>query len=489
MWKTRPVLRFAVALLLGASSLGAMQGAPLYEPQTLENPLGLPAVPEALNDAGEGIGSFFNSTSSYFDGVVWDSSGLATTLSSLHGFIEASPIGIRNDGTIVGSGSLDAALVSRAVILNGAGVTTLPSLAGDLGVVSAAFDMNDAGTVVGRSALIASPFWLSVTNVAVMWEGGVPTSLGSLGGFFAQAHAINGNKTVIGSSNTLESDFARGFVWDPILGMREVTPAEPGGFGQVGDINDQGLICGSATVGGIPRPCVWSDPDLPPLLLPLVAGDLSGIATAINETGSMVGASTLASGATRARLWMNDSVYDLGSLATTPLPFPLAGAIDVNEGGQVLATGAFTPELGFVNVVLTPLPPGPTLTASPATLSVAAGGTQGFHLNGGAALASALYLLLGSASGAEPGIVVAGHVLALNPDPYFQFTANHPNTPPLHDSLGTLDGSGTGQATFQLPPGLVALTGLQLHHAFGLADPTTGAVLGTSNSVPLALTP
>ena len=124
-------------------------------------------------------------------------------------------------------------------------------------------------------------------------------------------------------------------------------------------------------------------------------------------------------------------------------------------------------------------------------LSVNAGGSIDLELAAGTGHAGAAYLVLGSASGTSPGFAVDGQVLPLNPaDPYFLFTLSSPGAPPLAQSIGTLDALGNATATFSLPaassPGLA---GIVVHHAFGLLDVTTAAVLLTSNAAALELVP
>ncbi len=118
-------------------------------------------------------------------------------------------------------------------------------------------------------------------------------------------------------------------------------------------------------------------------------------------------------------------------------------------------------------------------------VSAGAGGTQTFSLDAGAANAHRSYIVLGSVSGTHPGIPIFPVVLPLNYDPYLLYTAANPNTAPLSNSLGQLDGSGHASASFTLPAGFPQFAGIQLHHAFLLVGPVNFA----SNPVPLTLVP
>ena len=124
--------------------------------------------------------------------------------------------------------------------------------------------------------------------------------------------------------------------------------------------------------------------------------------------------------------------------------------------------------LGGVSVrVDSATPTYPLFTASPATISVSAGGAQDFGIQGGAIRAGHTYLVLGSASGTTPGFAALHWHLPLNvPDSYLGFTLGSPNNPVLVNTLGSLDASGAGTAHLVLPPGQdPALVGLTLWHA------------------------
>lgn len=127
------------------------------------------------------------------------------------------------------------------------------------------------------------------------------------------------------------------------------------------------------------------------------------------------------------------------------------------------------------------------LTADVDTLSISAPGTQTLSLNAGVANAGRIYWLLGSVTGASPGIQVNPFTLIpLNYDVYMQYTISHPNTALLSNSLATLDGQGKATATFNLPPGLSgSFLGVTAHHAFALVVPINYA----SNAVSVTLVP
>jgi len=129
----------------------------------------------------------------------------------------------------------------------------------------------------------------------------------------------------------------------------------------------------------------------------------------------------------------------------------------------------------------------PALAADTDTLSVATGGTQTLRLAAGPDHGGRDYLVLGSITGASGERRYNDLRLPLPAgDVYFDFTLRFPGQPPLTDGFGTLDGNGRATATFTLPPGLGALLGLDVHHAFAVLDPA-GEVLFTSNAVKVTL--
>ena len=166
----------------------------------------------------------------------------------------------------------------------------------------------------------------------------------------------------------------------------------------------------------------------------------------------------------------------------------VSGLGDVNgDGCPDLAAGALplgNIRPGYVRVFSgTPLP----LTTDTHLVSINALGSQVFFLDAGSKNALQVYALLGSLSGTRPGIQIGTRNLPLNPDPYFFFTVQYPNTLPLSRSVGCLDRNGKARPAFLLPPGLPAPTaGLTLHHAFLLPGTTP---LFVSHAVPLTLVP
>ena len=101
------------------------------------------------------------------------------------------------------------------------------------------------------------------------------------------------------------------------------------------------------------------------------------------------------------------------------------------------------------------------------------------------------YIVLGSVTGTSPGIPIGpGLNLPLNWDTYSNLTLNLANSSTFSNFLGILDGLGGGSASLVLP----AVTppeaiGLELHHAYLVADPTFTDFKAVSNAENVVFTP
>jgi len=366
MRNSAPLGGLAAIVLAFGSASAAHAGVTTYALQELPVPAGVNAVAlSSLNNNAAAVGNFFNAGNFSFDAVAWDPSGNLTTFSAGFGFAEASATTIRDDGTILGGGTLDFSEVSHAFVIDPAGnVDSLPSLAPDDGVRSVAFDQTDVGRIVGRSATLPSPF-MNVPEDAVYWENGQITSIGTLpGGDVAEARRINNNGIIIGMSNNAQSTVQRGFVWDETNGIRELQSAVAGAGTAAEDLNESNLI-----VGGTPVPAgggfaaMWAGPDASPQVLPILGNEIGSLALGVNELGDIVGFLDTGQG-TRGALWSDGQVFDLNDLVPH-LDFEIREAVDINDNGQILVAGFDTDTSTFRHAVLTPIPaPGAALVVA-----------------------------------------------------------------------------------------------------------------------------
>lgn len=130
-----------------------------------------------------------------------------------------------------------------------------------------------------------------------------------------------------------------------------------------------------------------------------------------------------------------------------------------------------------------------SLSQSPSSLSLSAGGTVTFSLDGGLMSAGDIYFLVGSASGTSPGFVIDGLLIDLNYDSFTTYLITHPNAAPYSGTMGVLDGFGLGSASLSPAAGAApSLAGATLHHAFVVMEPN-GVVSLASNATSLDLLP
>jgi probable HAF family extracellular repeat protein len=175
-------------------------------------------------------------------------------------------------------------------------VHELPLLPGDS--VGAATAINDEGQVVGGSGSCGlsagpGPSFADIEH-ALLWQGGSPVNLGSLGGAMNNvAVAINDRRQVVGFSDLPGDLTAHAFLW------------------QNGVMSDLGTL----------------------------PGDVFSIANAIDDQGQVVGQSCDSSGNCRAFLWQDGVMTDLNTIANTPEGFNLLTAEGINTQGEIVGNG------------------------------------------------------------------------------------------------------------------------------------------------------
>jgi probable HAF family extracellular repeat protein len=180
-------------------------------------------------------------------------------------------------------------------------MTQLPPLSGDPD--SAATAINDRGQVVGISGLCSNAVGGASAEHALLWENGVPTNLGNIGGqAWNTPIAINNQGVVVGFGNISGDENAAenpaAFVWSKATGIKEVAP-----YGT--DTND-----------------VLFD---------------------INEKNQAVGNSfNVSTGSSRATFWQNNSLYDLNTLVIQPTSLDLTLAQGINDAGEITGTAVDT---------------------------------------------------------------------------------------------------------------------------------------------------
>jgi len=157
--------------------------------------------------------------------------------------------------------------------------------------------------------------------------------------------------------------------------------------------------------------------------------------------------------------------------------------------GVTIASGIGLGGAATTLVEIAPVQPLFGLTTTSDSLSLSSGGTQAWSLDLGPGDAGAIYLVLGSVTGFNPGVPAGASLLPLNQDAWFVYTLGHPGSALLPGSVGVLDGLGKASAALALPPGLdPSFAGVTAHHAAVVLSPSLTPER-TTNAVALTLLP
>ena len=200
-------------------------------------------------------------------------------------------------------------------------LTDLGTLGGSF---SAANAINEAGHVVGFSGLPPNGFPLR----PFLWVEGTMTNLGTLGGNTSLAFGINNVDQVAGTS-TLSSGFSHAFLWEDGVMMDLGTPTNIASDANA--INDAGQIAGTIYLTAF----IWEDGVMTELgTLPGFAGS---VGHGINQAGEVVGGAFACHFCeARAVHWADGAMTDLGVLPG----WDSSGASAINDVGQIVGTSS-----------------------------------------------------------------------------------------------------------------------------------------------------
>jgi len=178
----------------------------------------------------------------------------------------------------------------------------------------AATALNDRGQIVGISGACGIAVGGVSAKHAVIWDNGVPTEIVNPNGapYWNTPMMINERGDVVGfvgAPNDPDGIYTPPFLW-----------TRKGGF----------------------------------VFLPLLAGDIAGSATSINDRGQIVGYSNDANGDLHPWIWQHGMTVNLNSLIEPGSGFTgtLALAFDINDEGVI--TGQTSSQQAFIAVPVTP---------------------------------------------------------------------------------------------------------------------------------------
>jgi probable HAF family extracellular repeat protein len=262
------------------------------------------------------------------------------------GAADSSAAGLNNLGTVVGDSTIDGPLAVHAFRWRNGVMRDLGTLSSSPGAFSEATAINDRGVVVGYTH-IDDP---NEPPHAFRFAGGVLTDLGTgygPGGGSA-ARAVNDHGVVVGTRFEKQGVPERAVVWR--AGQLIDLGTLGGHAGRYGTdsiayaVNNKGTVVGGAAVpeGGL-HAFRWNGGELTDL------GTLGGTtestyATGINDAGDVVGVSQNTAAQVHAALWRNGTVQDLGTLGGT-----YSGATAINESGQVVGGSQIATNANYDN--------------------------------------------------------------------------------------------------------------------------------------------
>ena len=229
----------------------------------------------------------------------------------------------------------------------------LGTLGGNCAVVGGINAINERGQIIGSSTTSASPNPLTgmPTTDPFLWEPGKGMKdLGTIGGAFGVAQAINDGGQIVGQSSIAADPAAcngfpdngnlncHAFLWKEGT-LIDLTTSSIGGAPQsVAGINNGGEIIGSGVFPNAPFDAfLWRQG---------VASDLGNLdecisfAHTINSEGQVVGLAASCDGSVvRAFLWEKGSMVDLNTLIAPGSGLQLASAADINDRGEIDGIG------------------------------------------------------------------------------------------------------------------------------------------------------
>jgi probable HAF family extracellular repeat protein len=305
-------------------------------------------TPQAINNEGQVVGTYFDQSTNETRYCLWDSNSILDL-----GYASHFQVSLNNHGQVVGTGGPQGA---GPFLWQDGVITYLPDFGYDAGTAN---HISSNGQIAGSLQVN-----FDANDVhATIWDNTLnPNELGTFGGHQSIAWAINNNGQVAGGSQLPDGNW-RAFLYDDTVGMQNLGILGETGDSCAEDINDLGKVVGYSgeanTSGmGSVRAFLWENGEMTNL------GSLGGesYAWAINNSDQVVGLSFFSGGSTPF-LWENNKMYVFEDLIAWNSGWILSNLTDINDSGQIIGYGNRGP------VLFTPLrEPVPQGIPKPSTL-------------------------------------------------------------------------------------------------------------------------
>lgn len=257
------------------------------------------------------------------------------------GMTDAVPTHINSNGDVVGISSAGEEKCAAGYKAYQKGMQDI----GGLG--SRAFALNDVGIAVGDSTFEGPGAGAVATSHAAFFKGGRAFDIGTLeGALYSRANDINAAQQVVGfSSTTLDGPYSRAFVWTG-QGMYDLGTLG-GAFAQANAINDNGWVTGwsqTATDNLMAQTHAFlyqlKEPGSPsPVMRDLgTLGGFNSYGMCINASNHVVGYSDINRNDNRFHAFLHngEKMIDLGSLAGNTPKGDYSIALGMNNADQVV---------------------------------------------------------------------------------------------------------------------------------------------------------
>jgi uncharacterized repeat protein (TIGR01451 family) len=247
--------------------------------------------------------------------------------------IAVNDIGYRLRVTVTATNSPDSSSASSypsAEVKPFSPVWTITELGLPAGATgAAALALNDVGQVVGDATL---PGGLATS---FLWQNGWMRALGTLGGATSKPVDVNNAGQVVGDSGSSSYPYRRAFIWDAVLGMRDLGSIPGATHHYAKSVNEAGIVVGTGQIS-TDRVDGWTWEDGVMTQLPGPQQGSWFTARAINEPGHVTG-TVSAGGAATAQVRVADPVdfYALDAPSGTSSHTPQA----ISDSGHLAGNG------------------------------------------------------------------------------------------------------------------------------------------------------